>query len=158
MEERAMGACTKLLGAVVAMGVALGTPAWAWAQEPLAPLETSPVSWQPGASITPATPFGDGYRRVLVDTFEAFEAFADLTRYGAPRAITPAVPVSVPSQLWGADVRTFIPQSPEQPTIYVGPARAQLIPIETATTVVAEARGMQGVLVGLQLELPWMIP
>ena len=89
---------------------------------------------------------------------EAFEVFADLSRYGAPRAITPAVPVTIPSQFWGADTRTFIPQGPEQPTIYVGPARAQLIPIETATTVVAESRGVHGVLVGFQLELPWMIP
>ncbi|MDI3285039.1 hypothetical protein [Polyangium sp. 15x6] len=153
-----MGACTKVLGAVVAMGIALGTPALAWAQAPLAPLSESSLPWQPGQVFTQATPFGDGYRRVLRDTFEAFEAFADLSRYGAPPAITPAVQVSVPSQLWGADMRTFIPPSPEQPTIYVGPARAQLIPIETASTVVAEARGMQGVLVGFQFELPWMIP
>ncbi|MRG97442.1 hypothetical protein [Polyangium spumosum] len=153
-----MGASTKMLG-VVALAVALGAPASAWAQAPLAPLTTpAAVPWQPGQAITPATPFGDGYRRVLSDLSEAFEAFADLTRYGAPRAITPAVPQTVPSQFWGADTRTFIPQSPEQPTIYVGPARAQLIPIETATTVVAESRGMQGVLVGFQLELPWMIP
>lgn len=152
-----MGACAKVLG-VVAMGVALGAPASAWAQAPSAPLETSRVAFEPAQAITPATPFGDGYRRVLLDLSEALEAFADLTRYGAPRPITPAVPVSVPSQLWGADTRTFIPQSPEQPTIYVGPVRAQLIPIETATTVVAEARGMQGVLVGFQIELPWMIP
>ncbi|MDC0749083.1 hypothetical protein [Polyangium mundeleinium] len=153
-----MGACTKVLGAVVAIGIALGTPALAWAQAPLAPLSAGSQPWQPAQVVTPATPFGDGYRRVLLDTFEAFEAFADLTRYGAPPAITPAVQVSVPSQLWGADMRTFIPQSPEQPTIYVGPMRALLIPIETATTVVAESRGMQGVLMGFQLELPWMIP
>ncbi|MDC3953286.1 hypothetical protein [Polyangium jinanense] len=153
-----MGACTKVLGAVVAMGIALGTPALAWAQAPLAPLSESGLPWQPGQVFTRATPFGDGYQRVLRDTFEAFEAFADLSRYGAPPAITPAVQVSVPSQFWGADMRTFIPPSPEQPIIYVGPARAQLIPIETASTVVAESRGMQGVLVGFQLELPWMIP
>lgn len=153
-----MGACTKVLGAVVAMGIAVGMPASAWAQQPLGPLSGGPLPWQPGQVFTRATPFGDGYRRVLRDTFEVFEAFADLTRYGAPRAITPAVQVSVPSQLWGADMRVFIPPSPEQPIIYVGPARARLIPVETATTVVAEARGMQGVLMGLQLELPWRIP
>ncbi|MDI1482319.1 hypothetical protein [Polyangium sp. y55x31] len=153
-----MGACTKVLGAVVAIGIAFGAPASAWAQEPLGPLSGGSLPWQPGQVFARATPFGDGYRRVLRDTFEAFEAFADLSRYGAPRAITPAVQVTVPSQFWGADARTYIPQSPEQPTIYVGPARAQLIPVETATTVVAESRGMQGVLVGFQLELPWMIP
>ncbi|MDI1446093.1 hypothetical protein [Polyangium sp. 6x1] len=153
-----MGACTKVLGAVVAMGIALGTPALAWAQAPLAPLPTGGLPWGNSEVLIPAAPFGNGYLRVLRDTFEAFEAFADLSRYGAPRAITPAVPVTVPAQLWGTDMRTYITQSPEQPTIYVGPLQAQLIPIETATTVVAEARGMQGVLVGFQLELPWMIP
>ncbi len=159
-----MGACTKLgqtgvtLGIVVAMGVALA-PASAWAQAPLAPLETNRLAFEPGPVFTPAAPFGDGYRRVISQTLEAFAAFADLTRYGAPRAITPAVPESVPSQFWGPDFRTYIPPSPEQPTITLGPARAQLMPIEFVSTSVADSRrGLQGVLVGWQIDLPWMIP
>lgn len=146
-----------MLGGIVAALLVLGAPAAAWAQAPVE-VEVEPLPWSPSRALTPTSAFDDGFRRVLSDTLDAIEAFADLSRYGGEGVLSPGAPRSVPSQLLGADQRTYIPPAPEQPTIYVGTMRATLLPVEMASGVVAEARGMQGVLVGLSLDLPWMIP
>jgi hypothetical protein len=104
------------------------------------------------------TGFGDGWARVLSDTVEVLEALASLSRFAAPNIVVYSGQATAATQMWGPDMRIFIPPGPEQPTIRVGPATATLMPIELASSIVAEARGQQAVLIGLQVRMPWMVP
>jgi hypothetical protein len=142
----------------------LATARPAQAQGPVAPeAPLAPVPVTPPGAFAPVV-FGDtpavfgGWARVLSDTVEVLEAFASLSRFAAPNMVAYPGQATEATQLWGPDTRIAIPSSPEQPTIRIGPATATVMPIELASSIVAEARGQQAVLIGLQVRMPWMVP
>jgi hypothetical protein len=142
-----------VFGALAALGFLLGAASSAHAQVPPLP---NPMPWGQATVFAPPAlaTFGPEWNRIVRDTFATFKTFADLSRYGGPSSISPAVPMNVPSPLWG-DTRTYIPTNPDLPTIRVGEMRATLVPVETSSTIVAaESRGVQGVLVGMRIDLP----
>jgi len=147
---------TSILGGAVALGMMLVTARPAWAQA--APEAGSDPLLITTTPVVASGAFGNGWSRVVADTVEVLEALADLSRYGAPNMVAYPGQATEATQLWGPDTRIFIPPSPEQPTVRVGPATATLMPIELASSIVAEARGQQAVLVGLQIRLPWRVP
>jgi hypothetical protein len=144
-----------ILGSALALGTMLVQPAPARAQAPQAASAPLPFTTNP---VVVSGAFGNGWARALSDTVEVLEAFADLSRNGAPNMVAYRGQATEATQLWRPDTRIIIPPGHEQPTIHVGPARAVLMPIELASSIVAEARGQQAVLVGLQIRLPWHVP
>ncbi|UQA62680.1 hypothetical protein [Polyangium aurulentum] len=147
---------TSILGGAVALGMMLAAAGPAWAQAtPEAASEPLPFTT---TRVVASGAFGQGWARVVSDTVEVLEALANLSRHGAPNMVAYPGQATEATQLWGPDTRIFIPPGPEQPTVRVGPATATLMPIELASSIVAEARGQQAVLVGLQIRLPWQVP
>jgi len=141
------------LGLGVSLAILLAATGTASAQ-PL-PLP-SPVPWGAGPVVAPPATFDSSWASVLSDTVAKLRVLADLSRYGGPGSREPAVPRTELVPMW-RDTRTHIPTNPDLSTLRVGPARAELMPIELTTTqVAAESRGMQGVLIGLQMELPFL--
>lgn len=145
-----------ILGGALALGMMLAAARPAAAQA--ASSAAGPVPFTSPRVFAASGTIGDSWARVVSDTVEVLQAFADLSRFGAPNMVAYSGQVTEGSRLWGPDTRIFIPPGAEQPTIRVGPATATLMPIETASSIVAESRGQQAVLVGLQIRLPWQVP
>ncbi len=146
-----------ILGGALALGLMLATARPAAAQA-AADADAGPVPFASPQPFAAGGTVGGSWARVVSDTVEVLEAFANLSRHGAPNMVAYPGQATEGTQLWGPDTRIVIPQGSEQPTIHVGPARATLLPIETASSIVAESRGQQAVLVGLQFRMPWMVP
>jgi hypothetical protein len=132
-------------------GLAFGTPNAAHAQAP--PLQTTRLPWHTAAAFTGAAPFENGWMRVVSETKQLIRIYADLNRYGRLPAITPATQSGTNASLWTPAVPSPSPPTAEQPTFDVGTVRATFKPVEVASTIVAESRNIQGVLMGLQLEV-----
>jgi hypothetical protein len=133
------------------LGFAFGTPNAAHAQAP--PLQTARLPWQTPAAFTSAAPFENGWMRVVSETEQLIRTYADLNLYGGLPAITPATQSDTSASLWTSAVPTSSPPIAEQPTFYVGTVRATFKPVEVASSIVAESRNIQGVLIGLQLDV-----
>lgn len=148
---------------VVARGVAfalalVGMASPALAQGRGVSLEANPLPWPPPGDVFAPVLFDDGYVRVIRETVATLEAYADLSRYGAPGGYTPAMQMNVSTPVWIPDARIYIPPGPDQPKLELGPIDATLVPVEVASSTVAESRGMQAVLVGFRVTMPWRIP
>lgn len=137
--------------ACLAGGLVFGIPNAALARDP--PLQTARLPWQIGPAFASTTPFDDGFTRVVFETKQMIRAFADSSWYSAPPAPIPGRFGEVSSSLWTLDAHVYRQSNPEQPTLDVGAFRATLKPVEVSSTVVAESRNIQGVLVGVHIEV-----
>jgi hypothetical protein len=154
-----MGARTGPFGRTALIGAALAvllsaSPAFAQEPGPLAP-QADPLPFQAGRVFNPTPRFFGSATDTLSSAAASLGGFARLSRSSTPNALAFPGQTSVQTRARGPDMRTYIPQADRQPRIQLGPARAQLVPIETANLLIAaEPRGQEGVLMGFQLRLP----
>lgn len=145
------------LGALLALTLALTLAAGSASAQPT-PLPANPLPWSGGPVLAPPVTFDGSWANVLSDTLAKLKVLADLSRYGGPipSTLTPAIPRTEPVPEL-RDQRTYVPTNPDLPTLRIGPATAQLTPVSlVGTQVAAESRGMQAVLIGLQIPLPFL--
>lgn len=137
--------------AAFVLGIAFVLPNTALAQAPS--LQPARLPLQTASTFKSATPFNNGWTRVVSETEQLIRTYADLKRYGAAPAIAPKAQNSASKVLTTPEVARPSAPSPEEPSASAGTVRATLKPIEVASKVVSESFSIQGVLVGVQFEV-----
>ena len=143
------GFLSRITMATFAFGLTFGIPNGAQAQTPQGKIIRLPSQTQPFSKS--AVRFDTSWTRVVSDAQQVLRKSAapypfqdtstlDLT---ALTDTTISIPKFVP----------YVPQAPKTPSAEVGKVRATLTPVEFTSGVAAESRTLDGVLVGVKLEL-----
>jgi hypothetical protein len=129
------------------------------------PARAQPPPDAPGGGVIPSSgdifgepPEAHALTNALGQALTTSARLARMQRYESPPPLPWPGQTTVPSVFPGPDMRIAIPATEPTSTPRLGPFSFTLIPIEVANPVVADARGPQGVLVGIRVPVPWMLP
>jgi hypothetical protein len=110
---------------------------------------------------TPPTVIGEGWARKLRAALDGVKQLLDVERLEAPQAIRakdavarPTPPPPVVPALRAA----WLPASGLRDAIYRSPLQVTPVAVSPPTESPVDTRGEHAVLLGLRVELPWMVP
>lgn len=154
-----MGGFGRVLGrltmAAFAFSLAIGLPNVGQAQTPQTEKQapSARLPWQTASFQPKPASFDKDWARVLSDMQQMLRRFAASYPYHEVLKVDVAAQTDLASPLWVANVPIYVPPAKEPLRVDVGAFRVTGTPVEFTSGVAAESRTMEGVLVGMQVEV-----